>query len=487
MRSNRDQLVRAAAVATALLALGACTSGGSPTPPTGASTTPGGGGTSSPGTALAAGVSPLGAKWDKSRLSAFDPYLEKLRGTTTFTELVWCDVEPQQGQRSWRQPDEVAKAAQQHGITLDIKIRVGACWATGGQAQHVRGVKNKTESAMPTDLGLYRSFVHDVVAHYKPMGVHTYAVENEVNSESFWSGTPQELTTLTETAAGEIKATDPSAKVADAGMSSTSYGYGIADQLLGQGKGDEAVKAWNTYYAKRIGTRGEQIPQVGSVDQLRTVLASDQGRRNLAYLAVAASLAQRGTTDIRQVHFYEPWEAAPLLLGYLSTHTPAGHPIEAWEVGSFWKDANGSDQERTDDMTRTVSLLLAGGIRRVIWLPLATSASNKNGQEVRYGLLDPDGTVRPAGLTMSDLVAASRGARVTRVSQGPLRGVAFTTGTGSTLVLWSTGGNQQVSVGSGGTAGVPGQSARPVSTVTVGSSPVVLTTRQPLATVLARA
>lgn len=90
---------------------------------------------------------------------------------------------------------------------------------------------------------------------------------------------------------------------------------------------------------------------------------------------------------------------------------------------------------------------------------------------------------------MSDLVAASRGARVTGVSRGPLRGVAFTSAAGSTLVLWSTGGNQQVSVGSGGTAGAPGASARPVGTgtVTVGSSPVVLTTRQPLATVLASA
>ncbi|MGZ4634093.1 hypothetical protein [Oryzihumus sp.] len=486
------------AAAQFTLVLAACTgnappsaqhTGGSPSSaPSGGPT----GGTGTDGTTSAPGVSPLGAKWDKSRVSAFGPYLESLRGTTTFTELVWCDVESQQGQRNWRQIDDLAKVAQQHGISLDIKIRVGACWATGGQAQHVRGVRNKTESAMPTDLGQYRSFVRDVVDRYKTMGVHTYAVENEVNSPSFWSGTPEQLTALTEAAASEIRSADPTAKVADAGMSSTSYGYGIADQLLSQGKDDAAVQAWNTYYANRIGTRGEQIPQVGSADQLRTVLASDQGRRNLAYLAVATSLAQRGVTDIRQVHFYEPWSAAPLLTGYLASHTPSGHPIEAWEVGSFWKNANGSEQERTDDMTRTVSLLLAGDIRRVIWLPLATSADNSGsatGQEARYGLLDPDGTIRSAGVTMRDLVAASRGARISPVVRGALRGVAFTSGSQSTLVLWSTGGDQQVSVGHGATAGPSGAAAAPVSsgTVTVHGSPVIVTTRQPLASVLASA
>jgi hypothetical protein len=489
------------AAAQLTVVLAACTGGPGSAGPTGSATssapsgspsgtsggTPGGG-----GTAFAPGVSPLGAKWDKSRLNAFGPYLESLRGTTTFTELVWCDIEKQQGQRNWRQIDDLAKTAQQHGISLDIKIRVGACWATGGQAQFVRGTRNKTESAMPTDLGQYRSFVRDVVDRYKPMGVHTYAVENEVNSQSFWSGTPQQLTSLTEAAASEIRSADPSAKVADAGMSSTSYGYGIADQLLSQGKGDAAVQAWNTYYAKRIGTRGEQIPEVGSVDQLRSVLASDQGRRNLAYLSVAASLAQRGVTDIRQVHFYEPWNAATLLTGYLASHTPAGHPIEAWEVGSFWKNANGTEQERTDDMTRTVALLLAGGISRVIWLPLATSADNSGsttGQEVRYGLLDPDGTIRPSGVTMRDLVVASRGARVSPVARGALQGVAFTSGSRSTLVLWSTGGDQHVRVGEGATAGLTGTAAAPVSsgTVTVGSSPVIVTTRQPLASVLASA
>jgi hypothetical protein len=497
MRDRRPRRALALLAAAQLtLALAACTGGQGAAGPTGGtpSSTPavgGSGGTSSGGaTTFAPGVSPFGAKWDKSRANLFDPYLESLRGTTTFTELVWCDVEKQQGQRNWRQIDDLAKVARQHGISLDIKIRVGACWATGGQAQHVRGVRNKTESAMPTDLGQYRSFVRDVVDRYKAMGVHTYAVENEVNSASFWSGTPQQLTALTEAAASEIRSVDPSAKVADAGMSSTSYGYGIAEQLLSQGNGDAAVQAWNTYYAKRIGTRGEQIPQVGSVDQLRTVLASDQGRRNLAYLSVATSLAQRGVTDIRQVHFYEPWNAAPLLTGYLATHTPAGHPIEAWEVGSFWKNANGSEQERTDDMTRTVSVLLAGGISRVIWLPLATASDNSGsgtGQETRYGLLDPDGTVRAAGVTMRDLVAASRGARISPVERGNLRGVAFTSGGRSTLVLWSTSGDQQVSVGPGATAGPSGAAAAPVSsgTVTVGSSPVIVTTRQPLASVLA--
>ena len=478
-RLRRALALLAAAQLTVVLA--ACTGDSPPAGHTAGTTsrTPSGG-----TTAGTPGVSPLGAKWDMSRVTDFDSYLETLRGTTTFTELVWCDVEPQQGQRNWRQPDLVAKAAQRHGITLDIKIRVGACWATGGEGQIVRG--RKTESAMPTDLAAYRSFVHDVVARYKPMGVHTYAVENEVNSASFWSGTPQQLIDLTTAAAAEVRATDPSAQVADAGMSSTSYGYGIADQLLSQGKADQAVAAWNTYYARRIGTRGEQIPQVGSVDQLRTVLASDQGKRNLAYLDVAQTLARTKVTDIRQVHFYEPWNAVPMFTAYLAGHTPAGHPVEAWEVGSFWKSADGTEQERAAEMTRTVALLLAGGVRRVIWLPLATAADNKHGQEIRYGLLDPTGAVRPAGVAMSSLVAASRGATVTPVSRSPLTGVAFESGGHTTMVVWSATGQTRLSLGPGSTAAAPGSSPSPVAgqTLTVGSTPVVATSAQPLSAVL---
>jgi hypothetical protein len=482
---------RAAIGGAALLVLGlaACTSNPPDHQTQKTSTTAAPTGSPTGGFTPAGQESPLGAHWDMNRVTSFASYLESVRGSATFHEVVWCKLEPTQGKRDWRSVDEVADAAQQHGITLSLKIRVGACWATGGNAKYVRGSANKTESAMPKDLDTYRAFVRDLATRYMSKGVHTYAIENEVNSPSFWANTPQDYITLTEVAAKELRSVDPSARIADAGMSSTSYGYGVAAQLLASGKEQDAVTAFNTYFERRIGTRGEQIPKVADVAQLRTVLGAAQGKRNLDYLAAAKTLAERRVTDIRQVHFYEPWSAVPLFLGYLSANTPPGTPIEAWEVGSFWKGADGTDTSRAADMVRTVAQLLAGGVRRVLWLPLATSATNRRGEEIRYGLLDPDGTVRPAGTTMSELVAASRGARVSPVKQGRLQGVAFDRGGTRTLAVWATQGEVPLTVGARAQAAQLGAALRPVSgtTVTIGSAPQLVQTSLPLQQVLAAA
>jgi hypothetical protein len=447
-------------------------------------TTPGSPPTSTAGSGP--GLSPLGAHWDISRRAAFDPYLESLRGTATYTEVVWCKVEKSPGKRDWSKIDAVSASAQQHGIELYLKIRVGACWATGGSGTVVRGSADKTESAMPQDTSAYTSFVRDLVQRYSAQGVHVYAVENEVNSVSFWAGTPQQYVSLVRTAAGAIRAADPRAEIADAGMSSTTYGYGIADQLLRAGRDADAVAAWNTYFQRRIGTRGDQVPHVTSAAQLKGLLASEQATRNLAYLQVAHQLAQDKVTDIRQIHFYEPWQAVPLLASYLQSTTPSTTPVQAWEVGSFWKDSTATDSSRATEMVRTVSLLLGAGVRRVIWLPLATSADNRRGQEIRYGLLDPDGGIRPAGVAMQELVASSREVTASAVSTGGLHGVAFAGEAEGTLVVWADKGQVQLDVGSGARTASVGQTFAPASssTVVVGTEPQLVQTTSALQDVL---
>ncbi len=245
---------------------------------------------------------------------------------------------------------------------------------------------------MPKDMSKYNAFVTSVVKRYSAQGVHTYAVENEINSESFWGGTTTEFESLIKAAAGSIHAADPSAAVADPGISSTAYGAAIAKRLVDQGKVPDAVKAWNTYYSRRIGTRGEQIQSVTDGASLAAALASPQSTRNLEYLALAEKLQKDKVVDIRQVHFYESWQAAPAFVDYLKATTPAGMPIEAWEVGQFLKDGSLTDEKRAQEMVKTVSVLLAGGVRRVLWLPLVMNPVGRNSNEPRYGLLNPDGS-----------------------------------------------------------------------------------------------
>jgi hypothetical protein len=397
------------------------------TPPPGGTT----GGTAGPAT-------PMGAKWDWGRFTEFSPFLKSVSGGNTYYEVVWCDIEKKQGSPDWSALDRIATRSRDVGATLMLKLRVGRCWATSGDAQHQRGSKSKTESAMPTDLGAYKAWVHEAVTRYSKLGVHEYAIENEINSAGFWAGTPEQFTTLAKTASAEIRASDPQAKVVDAGLSSTSYGYGIADWLLQQGRDAEAVSAYNAYFERRIGTRGDQIVAVRTKADLEAALRSDQGARNLTYLDLMRQLAASKVTDVRQIHFYEKYSSVPVLFDYLKAHTPYGTPIQAWEVGSFDKSgATTDDATKSEEVLKTMSLVLAEGATVAIWLPLAFDPGGRNGDEPRYGLLEPNGQLRQAGRIFQAMVEASRGAKAVRISVDGMTGVGFDKGTTATAFVWS--------------------------------------------------
>jgi len=84
-----------------------------------------------------------------------------------------------------------------------------------------------------------------------------------------------------------------------------------------------------------------------------------------------------------------------------------------------------------------VSLLLAGGIRRVVWLPVAAPDDAK---ELRFGLVDAGGGVRPAGEVVKRLASAAEGATLRALTSGGTSGVAFGRGKQTVLVLWSEQG-----------------------------------------------
>jgi hypothetical protein len=438
-----------------------------------------------PAPPVGAGGQPFGAHWDWARYEQFAPYLRTISGSATYHELTWCEVEKTQGKPDWGDVDRIAERTRALGITLNLKIRVGMCWATDGTAEHTRGEAAKTESAMPRDLDAYRSFVDGVVRRYAKYDVPAYAVENEVNSASYWAGTAADYERLVTTAAQAIRAADPRAKVADSGISSVGYGFGVVDRLLRDGKDGEALAAYRAYFARRIGTRGQQIPDAADAARLRTALTNDANTRHLDFLAATERLLAAKTVDVRQVHYYEPFDGVPALLAYLRARTPAGTPVQAWEVGQFWRDGEGEDNQRAAEMAQTVVQLVAGGIGSVMWLPLAYNPDNRQGSEVRYGLLDPDGKPRLAGTVLAELAAAARGAVVEPVAGKGLTGVAFRRDGQSALVVWSTGGAVEVPAADGQSAGLLGGGEPGPGAVRVGARPVLIRSARAPAEVLA--
>lgn len=468
-RTARPSLVLVAVLA---LLVGGCTAGTETPPPSSASSSTGTGGGSAP--VAPATETVLGAKWDWSRFDQFAPYLESLSGAPTFYEAVWCELEPEQGQLDWTTLDDVVAKSQDVDAQMMLKIRTGRCWATPGEAQFERGSKGKTESAMPGDLQAYRDFVTTLVERYASQGVHRYAIENEINSQSFWGGTPEEYVKLARTAAETIRAADPQAVVVDPGLSSTTYGYGAASTLLEAGEDAAAIDAWNTYYERRIGTRGDKILRVEDVAGLQAALDAEQGRRNLAYLRVVRELAEDGTTDVRQVHYYETWRAVPLLFDYLRATTPDDVPLEMWEVGRFARGQETEPDEGAAEVVQTVSLMLAQGAAVVIWLPLAYDPTGRNSDEPRLGLLEPDGAIRPAGEVYEAMALAARGATPTPIDSDGLLGVGFDGPDGSTAFVWSTD-TVDVQLAAGDTAGPVGTAGAASPSVQVGPEPQQIT------------
>lgn len=420
----------AAAVALALTAASCTDEGGRPGAPEDVYRGP----------AVKAPPHPLGLKYDLARSETFAPYLKRLAGGTTFFMLVWCDVEPEQGDRDWAGADSAVDLASRLGYRMALHIRIGSCWATGGRVGEARGRRAVTPSAPPRDVDAYRGFVRAAVERYAARGVHDYAVENEVNAAAFWRGTPQEYEALAATAAREIRDADPDARVFDAGLSSTSYGAGIADDLRADGRAPDAVAAYNRYYVHRAGTRARDFPVLASESDLDDALSNEQGRRNLEYLAATERLLQTRTVDALQLHFYEGAEAVPDLVDYVRRHTPDGTPAEVWELGMYRPGEPRTEEAHADELAKAVASFLAGGVSRIVYLPAAYDPGGRREREIRWGLLRPDGTAGRAADLYVSLAGSTSEAVLEPVRAPGMSGLLASTATRSTLVLWSETG-----------------------------------------------
>ena len=424
---------RLAALALAcLLTAGACTDGGD-------------GGGAAPadvyrGPAVRSPARPLGLKYDLARSETFAPYLKRLAGGSTFFMLVWCDVEPDEGERDWTAADAAVDLATRLGYRMALHIRVGSCWATGGRVGEARGRRAVTPSAPPRDIDAYRSFVRATVERYAAKGVHDFAVENEANAAAFWRGTPDEYADLVGVAAREIRGADPEARVFDGGLSSTAYGAGIADDLRTDDRVADAISAYNRYYEHRASTRARDFPVVASDADLELALTEGQGQRNLSFLATTEELVRSRTVDALQLHFYEGPEAVPDLVDYVRRHTPETTPVEVWELGMYRAGQRRTDDAQVQQLAKAVASFLAGGVSRIVYLPTAYDPGGRRESEVRWGLLRPDGTPGPPADVYDLLAQMAAGATIEPVAAAGMQGVVLAHATETNVVVWSERG-----------------------------------------------
>lgn len=416
------------AVAALVLGLAGCTTERAPAP------------TPTPVPLPTHATTPLGAKWVWSDFERLRPVLGELRGGHTYVEVVLCDVQPARGEFDWSVPDSFVQRARGIGVGSLVKLRTGRCWATPGDAKYARG-QGVTESAMPKDMAVYTDFVERAVRRYSALGVTEFAVENEVNSPSFWDGTPEDYAVLARAAATAVHAADPDALVVDGAVSSAGAGYALAASLLAAGRDTEALATYRTYYARRFGTRGGEaaIDDVTTVAGLRAELARPGPASMVRFTDTIDGLFRAGVFQVRQVHFYESWQALPAVLASVRSRTPAGVPVELWELGIYDEDRSAGAAERTAEVVKSTVIALGAGVRKVLWLPFLDNPDGRLGQNL-HGLVSATGDVRGAFSAFALISrAAADDAPVEPVRRPGLAGATFGAER-PTVVAWATGG-----------------------------------------------
>lgn len=399
-------------------------------------------------TAMVARAQPLanpafGVKYDRFReLAASDAYLRSLPRGVTWYEVERCVVEPRPGEYDWRTVDGAVAETDALGWELVLKIRTGSCWATGATVGSEGGRRRMSTSLVPLDLAAHGEFVRRVVERYAPLGVHSWAIENEVNALNFWQSDADDYRRLARVVSDAVRAADDEAVVYDSGISSAGYGTAIARMYLERGEEERAVAAYNDYYARRFSTRADDYRRVAGVDDLRAELESDRGRLNLAFVDATFELAREGVFDVYQLHFYEHWGNLDGLLELLRVSLPPSMPVEALEVGLYNPDDPFDPTVHAAETMTTVALLLAAGVRRVVLLPLVHNPDGRTADEIRWGLLDPrTGRPRVAATMFSELAAAGAGtgAAVRLVRDERATVVAVGNPERSAVIAWGDG------------------------------------------------
>jgi hypothetical protein len=393
--------VLAVLAAAATAASGACFAGNATAPPPRSQPT-------YAGPQVNSSPHPFGLKWDWGQIEKLTPYISANAGGTTFYEVAWCDVEREPGVMRFGPVDRVVRSAQRLGYRIDLKIRVGSCWATGDE--NAPENQHRVASAMPQDVTLYAQFVTRFVARYEELGVNDYAFENEVNAKNFWGGTPSEYRHLVKAGADAARAATPGVRIFDAGLSSPAWGVVVADDMLRRGDAAGALSYYQHFYARRLEDSGFLFPDVGSEAALRAAIASEPGQAALAYFAATVGLIRDGIVDAFQLHYYDPWQQLPQLIDVLRARIGATAPIEAWEVGVAWPGDSFDPRVQATDTVKLLITMRDKGVERAVYLPVSFSPGKARKYEVVRPLVDyRDGKPLPAGVAFSQLVASSRG------------------------------------------------------------------------------
>jgi hypothetical protein len=373
-------------------------------------------------------------------------YLKELGAHWTRQTLDWQVVQPKRGVFKWGLVDatvQLVDASERAGFPINIlvTIRARAPWATRAG----RGPRGQQATSPPADLQDYYQFVNAAVKRARGR-VHYWQIENEVQYQVFWQGTPEQYLELLRTGYRAVKDADPSAQVVLAGIGDVAWLTPMLRDEVLVGKGDQALTQYNEWATGNNSPQAKQRP--ANSQQLLTGVRRYDKMSNFTHRLLQADAAR--FFDVVDLHAYHPYTLIPAGVRWAqAVMAKQGYSKPIWitetsgpNYPEMWPSEKEGERRETEEVVKRYVLAIAAGAQRVFWYVLQTPPHQAQGKWSHTGLLRPDGSKRPAYSTLGLMIGKLDGAREVRTlnAGAGAQVFEFVRPEGSVYVLWADGG-----------------------------------------------
>ncbi len=288
--------------------------------------------------------------------------------------VTWPDLEPNRGQWQFERLDHYVSLAQHHGTRLLLPLGMTPAWASA----------RSQVAAEPRNVEDWRTYVRTVVSRYKGR-IQAYEIWNEPNLTDFWTGTTDQMLTLTKEASQIIYSLDPQAIVVSP-SATADFGIPWLAEFLKKG-GGQFVDVIGYHFYVCPNSPEEMLPLIQRVRQVisENGLANKPlwntetgwlGPAELASEELGAGFLARAyilawAAGVQRFYWYAWDNRLMAIVTYKEdshTVTPAGHAyniMEQWLVGARMDSCTESA-----DHNWTCQLNRSGKKEWIVWNPL---------------------------------------------------------------------------------------------------------------------
>jgi putative glycosyl hydrolase len=182
--------------------------------------------------------------------------------------VTWADLQPGPGIWDFRRLDQYVYLAKAHDVELLLTLGMTPQWASSQPSKFPKGFLSygKGAQAPPARIENWREYIHTVATRYKGK-IRYYEIWNEPNQPEFFSGTPQQMLTLSKVAHEVLKAVDSSNIVVSPSIKCDQSGQTWLRKFLAAGGGNYADVLGAHFYVMPRGPEA-MVSQIEAVQYL---------------------------------------------------------------------------------------------------------------------------------------------------------------------------------------------------------------------------